>query len=347
MSDASNDRDPIPANLDPYDVPVTAELIIDPTVELPLDQMEVKNINDARWWSPIVIVIISLVTFVMASGVMMVVSVLIVSGIPAEEMEIFQDPAKLQAAMGDVVKSRLGLFLSLVVPQAALVLPCLIAATLSPVPFKQRLGLVRGRWPVWSWLAVGAASPFVGILSGLVLSVFVPESQALKDMNNIIRDHGNSGFFFPLALMIGVTPALCEELLFRGYIQQRLTLAFRPAWGIFIASFLFAIFHVDRVHALAVFPLGLFLGWVTYQSGSLLPAMVGHFVNNFVSVLGIVTAPEEGQDILGLPALTLSLSVFAFGLIAVAAIARLAYQTRHGSSSETANSNEAQSEIIT
>ncbi len=39
---------------------------------------------------------------------------------------------------------------------------------------------------------------------------------------------------------------------------------------------------MDLVHVIAVFPLGLYLGWITLQSGSLFPAMIGHFVNNSI-----------------------------------------------------------------
>ena len=279
-----------------------------------------RHVSDStdRWWSAVAMVVISLVSFLMMSVLMAAVAVVIVS--ENVSLEMLQTPELMEQALAETMKSRLGLFISLVIPQIALVCPCLLAAILSPVPFAQRLGLVRGRWPIWSWLAVGAVSPLVGIISGLFLSLFVEESDSLRNMNEIFRDHGTNGFFLPLAFMIGVTPALCEELLFRGYIQQRLTRSFRPLWGIVISSFLFAAFHMDWVHVLAVFPLGLFLGWATWRSGSLLPAMVGHFVNNFVSVIGIVVAPSENQDTLGLPAAALSLSVFGFGLLGVAAI---------------------------
>ena len=279
-----------------------------------------------RWWSPLLMVLISLASYLAVSGVMSAVALVVVTGDVSPEL--FEDPIALQNAMSAVLSSRIGLFLSLVVPQIALVLPCLIAASISPVPFTERLGLVKGEWPVWSWLAVGAASPLVGIISGVVLSQFVEESETLKQMNDVFRDHGASGFFLPLAFMIGVTPAFCEELLFRGYIQQRLARVLPPGIGIFIASFLFAAFHIDFVHVLAVFPLGLFLGWVTWRSGSLFPAMVGHFVNNFVSVIGIVFSPDIDQDSLELPAATLTLSVFIFGLIGAILIAVVARRQR-------------------
>ena len=331
----------------PSDAPLMAELISDTSSGGSFPRRDVEGFhsphggNDSfiqdsprqadpntrlRWWSPLLMVLISLASYLAVSGVMSAVALVVVAGDVSPEL--FEDPIALQNAMSSVLSSRIGLFLSLVVPQIALVSPCLIAASISPVPFTERLGLVKGEWPVWSWLAVGAASPLVGIISGVVLSQFVEESETLKQMNDVFRDHGASGFFLPLAFMIGVTPAFCEELLFRGYIQQRLARVLPPGIGIFIASFLFAAFHIDFVHVLAVFPLGLFLGWVTWRSGSLFPAMVGHFVNNFVSVIGIVFSPDMDQDSLELPAATLTLSVFIFGLIGAILIAVVARRQR-------------------
>ena len=56
--------------------------------------------------------------------------------------------------------------------------------------------------------------------------------------------------------------------------------------------------------------------------------MVGHFVNNFVSVIGIVFSPDMDQDSLELPAATLTLSVFIFGLIGAILIAVVARRQR-------------------
>ena len=120
--------------------------------------------------------------------------------------------------------------------------------------------------------------------------------------------------------MIGATPAICEELLFRGYVQTRLNRAMGPAAGILIASMLFAGFHMDFVHVIAVFPLGLFLGFVAWRSGSLLPAMMGHFVNNVVSVVAVVLAPQNETDVLALPIAMISFSVMSFGLLGILAV---------------------------
>ncbi len=267
-----------------------------------------------RWWTPFAVVAFSLMLFLMTSGVMTLIAILLVHG--EISRKVLTNPQLLQ----EVSSSRIGLFVMVVIPQVALVIPSVAAAILSPVETRQRLGLVRGHWPVWAWVAAAAATPLVGMVSGLVVGIFMEESETLKEMSNIFREHGQSGFLVPLALMIGMTPALCEELLFRGYVQTRLTKVFGPAMGIVVASALFALFHMDLVHIVAVFPLGFFLGLVAWRSGSLFPAMLAHFVNNVISVVAVVFAPEGQSDMLTLPILAVSLTVICAGIAGMTAV---------------------------
>lgn len=276
----------------------------------------------SRWWTPLAVTAVSLAAFIFTSGLMAVVALFLVHG--SINVEILRDPSSLK----QVSESRLGLFIVIVIPQIALVIPCIAAAILSPVPTRERLGLVKGNWPVWAWIAAAAATPLVGMVSGLVVGLFLDESDALKQMTEIFRQHGQSGFLFPLAMMIGATPAICEELLFRGYIQTRLAKSLGPILGVGIASLLFAAFHLDLVHVVAVFPLGLFLGWVSWQSGSLFPAILGHFVNNVISVVGVVLAPEEEPEMLALPAVAFTLGILLIGIagMAIVSVVSIAYR---------------------
>ncbi len=268
-----------------------------------------------RIWTSLATVAISLFSILIASLVMRGLAIWVLGTEPLS-LEQFVDEDGLR----DALKSRLGLFLMVVVPQFGLVVPSLLAAMLSPVPFRERLGLVRGHWPAWAWIAVAAMTPLVGLASTIFSSMFMQESESLREMSEIFRTHGQGGFLVPLALMIGATPALCEELLFRGYLQTRLTRSLRPSIGIVFASVVFAAFHMDYVHALGVLPLGLFLGWVSWQSGSLFPAMLGHFVNNALSVLMISFAADIQPESVPLTAIAAVLAILACGMMGVVGV---------------------------
>lgn len=92
----------------------------------------------------------------------------------------------------------------------------------------------------------------------------------------------------PLALVLfafALTPAVCEELLFRGFVLSALN-RYSTWWAIFVSSIMFGLMHVLTSNVLAVerfFPtafMGLLLGFVAVRTGSILPGMVLHFLHN-------------------------------------------------------------------
>jgi len=194
--------------------------------------------------------------------------------------------------MEQVTQSPLGLAIMLVLPQIGMAAPAVIAALASPMPVAWRLGLVRGNWPIWLWLTAAMGTPLVGMISSAIVGALMGESESLEEMSGVFRLVGESGFLIPLALLVGATPGLCEELVFRGYMQTRLGAAWGAPVAIVCTSLVFAVFHLDPVHSTAVLALGIYMGWVAWASGSVLTAMAAHFVNNFLSVLAVVLLPE-------------------------------------------------------
>ncbi len=279
----------------------------------PAESNPIIPARSPRWWTPIAISGFAFAALLVTSTILLGILV-VLRGKPPTNVKEFVESATA------VSQSRFGLVLLVAVPQLAMVSVPILAAFLSPVPTRQRLGLVRGHWPLWTWAAAAAATPLVGMVSGVVIGMFMEESQSLKEMTQLFRQHGENGFLIPLALLIGATPAVCEELLFRGYVQTRLTRSFGPAIGILVASFLFAAFHFDLVHVIAVFPMGLFLGWISWRSGSLFPAMMGHFVNNVISVVAVVLAPEADPGVLALPAIAFTVAILGTGILGMAAV---------------------------
>lgn len=292
----------------PYTDPVIVAEIVEPPIGLYGSPPQ-----RPRAWTSFFVVGISLICFLASSLILTLVAVFVVQG------TIDLKTLGNEDTMAVVMESRIGLPIMVVFPQLALVIPAIMAAFLSPVQIRQRLSLVRGDWPIWTWVAVAFATPLIGMVSAMAISAFLPESESIKELTNIFRSHGESGFLIPLALMIGLTPAICEELLFRGYVQTRLTKSFGPIAGILTASFLFALLHMDFFHIIAVFPLGLFLGWTTWRSGSLFPAVMGHFVNNSFSVVLAVYVSEENPELIPAPAIAFMAAILACGAAGLAA----------------------------
>jgi membrane protease YdiL (CAAX protease family) len=83
-----------------------------------------------------------------------------------------------------------------------------------------------------------------------------------------------------VALLISGTPALCEEAVFRGFAQRRLLQRWSPALAIAVASVLFALAHMNVQQSPAVLPIGLWLGFVAWRTGSVWVSALCHFANN-------------------------------------------------------------------
>jgi membrane protease YdiL (CAAX protease family) len=259
------------------------------------------------------VVFFSGVLFLTASGVALLMAGWFVEAPDAENLE---------QRLTVILRTRWALSLSIALPQFALLLMPLVAAAFLRGSVTERLGLY---WPSWPWWAVAgaiAATPLIGLLGNLLVLPFFEESESLRQMAEAFRYHGRSGFFIALLVLVGVLPAICEEVLFRGFLQRYLCTA-APAWlAILLASLLFAAFHLDPVHVVAVIPLGLWLGWLTHASGSLIPACLAHLANNVLSV-SLTVASDDGM--LELPSawwLTCMLIAGIAGVIAVVAAAR-------------------------
>jgi membrane protease YdiL (CAAX protease family) len=91
-------------------------------------------------------------------------------------------------------------------------------------------------------------------------------------------------------VLLAIVAAAIEEPLFRGLLQQRLTVAFgQPLWGVIVQAALFGVPHLYEgpTAALAIFYLGVILGALTWWRRSLVPAMVAHALFNMVN-FGVV-----------------------------------------------------------
>jgi membrane protease YdiL (CAAX protease family) len=89
-------------------------------------------------------------------------------------------------------------------------------------------------------------------------------------------------------LVVGLVAGTAEETFFRGYMQTRLAQRLPRAAAIAITALCFGLFHVDWLHGLLALALGLYLGWITELTGSALPAVVCHVINN--ALFTILTA---------------------------------------------------------
>ncbi len=116
----------------------------------------------------------------------------------------------------------------------------------------------------------------------------------LADLPNNMEATFDMMMHHPLGIVaIVIMAPLVEELLFRGAIQGHLLRKWKhPAGAIVLSSLIFGLVHGNWVQAPFAFVTGLALGWMYYRTGSLLPGILMHFVNNSAAVIAFLSADD-------------------------------------------------------
>ncbi|MDO4567723.1 MAG: CPBP family intramembrane metalloprotease [Clostridia bacterium] len=83
--------------------------------------------------------------------------------------------------------------------------------------------------------------------------------------------------------MLALVPAVCEELLFRSvYVNSWRGMG---RWKVvLVTSAIFALAHMTPASIVSFFVIGAVLGLLTYETRSVYPAMIIHFINNTISI---------------------------------------------------------------
>jgi membrane protease YdiL (CAAX protease family) len=87
-------------------------------------------------------------------------------------------------------------------------------------------------------------------------------------------------------ILIALVPAVVEELMFRGVLQTILVRWTKNVHAaVWITAILFSAFHMEFFGFLPRLLLGVLLGYFVAWSGSIWPAVWGHFINNATDVI--------------------------------------------------------------
>lgn len=256
-------------------------------------------------------------------------ALLIMQGVGIEALAA--DPARLAAEHANLflVANTIGQALGL----------CLPAWWLARMHTRRPLAFLRVRRMDMSF-ALPAAVAFIALLpvvqwlsvanGALPLPEFIREFEASQmELIRQVLDVDTN-----LAFQLGVlalTPALCEEVFFRGYVQRQAERGLGVAGGVLFSGIVFGLYHLRFSQVLPLAALGAFMAYLTWRTGSIWPAVFVHFANNAVAVaVGAYVArrPElEIDDIeqIGLPWYLIFLGAFLF-ILCILAIERNAAQ---------------------
>ena len=151
------------------------------------------------------------------------------------------------------------------------------------------LSAVDVAWPARG----GVLGPFVLGVTGALVTYLVC---ALLTRSNTVagarlRDHCEAlqvmfgRFSWGQIGLLALAAGVCEELLFRGFLQPWLTSLSSPLVGILVASVIFGLLHyASFFYFFITFVIGVILGVVYWASESLLLVVVWHAVYDLIAM---------------------------------------------------------------
>ena len=124
------------------------------------------------------------------------------------------------------------------------------------------------------WPALGSAGQEV-VRQRDVMESFIRELALVRSVPE----------FFSVAFVFALTPAICEELLFRGYIQQNYTTSMPSGAAVLLTGSIFAFFHLSAANLLPLALLGWYIGYIYAGTGNLAMPFVVHLANNMAALI--------------------------------------------------------------
>jgi membrane protease YdiL (CAAX protease family) len=124
-------------------------------------------------------------------------------------------------------------------------------------------------------------SPFVKTLTNMLDKL---DDLVEKTYGNLLTSHSVFESSF-IIFVVAVIPSLCEETLFRGFVQKSFEQKLKPFWSIFITALFFGLYHFNPYGLLPLIALGAYFGFAAYTSDSIFVPMILHFINNLIAVL--------------------------------------------------------------
>lgn len=149
----------------------------------------------------------------------------------------------------------------------------------------ETLQLHRPHWRAWPAALVGAPS-FLVLAEGLGKLV---DRYLFPVPDSMIEAFSESLTGLPLwqmVLFIAVAPGILEEIAFRGVLFSGLRKSLGKPWAaVVVSGLVFGFFHVSLFRILPTALLGVVLAFVVLRTGSIFPAMLWHFLNNFLALV--------------------------------------------------------------
>ncbi len=132
--------------------------------------------------------------------------------------------------------------------------------------------------------------PLAMLITTLIQQLYPINEQVVQQIGEIKQLMMSAPSMWHIVALMALTPAICEELAFRGFILSGLRHTGSKWNAIFVSSLFFGITHGILQQSISAAMVGMVIGYLAVQTGSLLPCIGFHLVYNslgLTSVLGL------------------------------------------------------------
>jgi membrane protease YdiL (CAAX protease family) len=177
-------------------------------------------------------------------------------------------------------------FISFIIGQGFMLVPLLWFLKSRKEPIMKRLRIKL----VGSDLLVSTVYLSLGIIIlsdelDRIIHTFLPPPEYILDLNGILQPESIAGFIL-LFIAVAVIAPLGEELLFRGFLQQILEKHWKDITrAILVTSLFFAMIHMNPYWFVQIYILGIVLGFLAWKTGSVIPPLILHSINNTMAMV--------------------------------------------------------------
>ena len=182
---------------------------------------------------------------------------------------------------------------------ALMLLPTLLLAfffTRQPV----KTFLIQGTSPLACLLAILLAvclHPLSIQLQLLIQWIYPINAATAEALQPIVKLIAETPWYYVI-LVMAVIPAICEELVFRGFLLSGFRRLNNTWSAIALSSLFFAIIHGILQQSLNAFAMGLIIGYIAIKTGSLLPCILYHLTHNTIALFysRLDTSSQHGSQ---------------------------------------------------
>jgi len=129
-------------------------------------------------------------------------------------------------------------------------------------------------------------------ISLILTALFPSANEVVESLVSV----GTSVSPFYSIIFMAILPAICEEMLVRGFILSSIKKINNNALTVIIIGLLFGAMHLDPYRFLPTAMLGAVFAFIAIATNSLLLPMIFHFMNNISSVISMYTLTSDSNQ---------------------------------------------------